>query len=83
MEEETGALMISLKWDESAGKWRGQDEKGPWAPGCQDAVPHTSGDSHLGRGEMHENRFMSSKTTRAIQMLGTDEDVGMRGWWTR
>ena len=30
---------------------RGQDEKGPWAPGYQDAVPHTSGDSHLGRGD--------------------------------
>ena len=47
MEEETGALMISLKWDESVGKWRGQDERGKedighWAPGCQEAGSHTS-----------------------------------------
>ena len=28
MEEETGALINSLKWDESVGKWRGQDERG-------------------------------------------------------
>ena len=55
MEEETGALMISLKWDESAGKWRGQDEKGPWAPGCQDAVSHTSSVSYLDSGEMHKS----------------------------
>ena len=61
MEEETGALINSLKWDdESVGKWRGQDERGKedighWAPGCQDAVPHTSSVSYLGSGEMHKN----------------------------
>ena len=59
-EEETGALMISLKWDESVGKWRGQDERGKedighWAPGCQDAVSHTSSVSYLGSGEMHKS----------------------------
>ena len=60
MEEETGALINSLKWDESVGKWRGQDERGKedighWAPGCQDAVSHTSSVSYLDSGEMHKN----------------------------
>ena len=50
MEVETGALIISLKWDESVGKWRGQDERGErghWASGIghQDARMqcHTQG----------------------------------------
>ena len=60
MEEETGALMISLKWDESVGKWRGQDDRGKedmgdWAPGGQDAVSHTSSVSYLDSGEMHKS----------------------------
>ena len=37
MEEETGALINSLKWDESVGKWRGQDERGKEDIGHQDA----------------------------------------------
>jgi len=56
---------------------------GPWAPGCQDAVPHTSSVSYLGSGEMHKKLNHFKKTTRTIQMLGTDEGEGMRGRGTR
>ena len=62
MEEETGALINSLKWDErECGEVeRGQDERGKedighWAPGCQDAVSHTSSVSYLDSGEMHKS----------------------------
>ena len=30
-------------------------ERGHWAPGCQDAVPHTSSVSYLDSGEMHKS----------------------------